>query len=176
MLGNEASICGESGVQECGACICVLWYVCLLCGGGVCMWCVYVYSVCVVWCVCGMGCVCVYVCVVWCGVCVYLTVMWGGGVCVWYVYVCSVYVVWCVCLSVVWVCVCSVCVVWCVLSVGGYMCMCVHLWCVVCVYLCVCVCVCVCVCTTRSTFSRTVETRFYLGSEKYNKGHFLKHQ
>ena len=80
------------------------------------------------------------------------------------------------CLSVVWVCVCSVCVVWCVLSVGGYMCMCVHLWCVVCVYLCVCVCVCVCVCTTRSTFSRTVETRFYLGSEKYNKGHFLKHQ
>ena len=62
--------------------------------------------------------------------------------CVWYVYVCSVYVVWCVCLSVVWVCVCSVCVVWCVLSVGGYMCMCVHLWCVVCVYLCVCVCVC----------------------------------
>ena len=103
-------------------------------------------------------------------------------------------------------CVCVVCMsivyVWCGVCVCLWYGVCVCLWCgmvwggvrgmsggkrmsVVCVWhgMCVCgmgcVCVCVCTRTTRSTFSRTVETkntRFYLGSEKYNKGHFLKHQ
>ena len=100
--------------------------------------------------------------------------------CLWYgvcVCVCGV-----VCLSVGWMCVCGICMsvvcVWCGVFClwGGYMCVCVHLWCVVCVYVGVYMCVCVCARATRSTFSRTVEARFYLGSEKYNKGHLLKHQ